>query len=59
MSGEQLVEFEFDNFEDFFNSADDEILIHLGYYHPVKLYWMCMFLSIDLQLAEQVKQYQR
>lgn len=44
-----------DSFEEFFNSVDDEFLIQLAYCYPVHLHWLCVYLTLDLQLAQEEK----
>ncbi len=47
---------EINSFQDFFNSLDQETLIGLAMYEPVKLNKLCMFLALDLQMAEERKE---
>ena len=43
-------------FGELFDSMDDEMLIEMAYYQPHQLKTLCMFLTLDQQLAIENEQ---
>lgn len=40
---------------DFFEKAEDELLVEIAMYYPKQLKFMCTMLSLELQLKEEAK----
>lgn len=43
------------NYMEIFNSMDEDILAEIAYYYPQQLYNLCIFLTLDYQLALEEK----
>ena len=41
------------NFSEVFNSLEDELLVEMALYHPQQLQDLCIFLTLDFELAKQ------
>jgi hypothetical protein len=44
---------EISNFSQVFNSMEDELLVEMALYYPQQLRDLCLFLTLDRQLAEE------
>lgn len=44
---------EISNFSQVFNSMEDELLVEMALYYPQQLRDLCLFLTLDWQLAEE------
>ena len=44
---------EVSNFSQVFNSMEDELLVEMALYYPQQLRDLCLFLTLDRQLAEE------
>lgn len=44
---------EISNFSQVFNSMEDELLVEMALYYPQQLRDLCLFLTLDQQLAEE------
>jgi hypothetical protein len=47
----------FSNFSEVFNSMEDELLVEMALYYPQQLRDLCLFLTLDRQMAEEEIQY--
>jgi hypothetical protein len=47
----------FSNFSEVFNSMEDELLVEMALYYPQQLRDLCLFLTLDRQMAEEEVQY--
>jgi hypothetical protein len=47
---------EISNFSVVFNSMEDELLVEMSMYYPQQLRDLCLFLTLDQQLAEEERQ---
>ena len=47
------------NFSEVFNSMEDELLVEMALYYPQQLRDLCMFLTLDRQMAEEEIQYRQ
>jgi hypothetical protein len=47
----------FSNFSEVFNSMEDELLVEMALYYPQQLRDLCLFLTLDRQMAEEELQY--
>jgi hypothetical protein len=47
------------NFSEVFNSMEDELLVEMALYYPQQLRDLCMFLTLDRQMAEEEVQYRQ
>lgn len=45
------------NFGEVFNSMEDELLVEMALYYPQQLRDLCVFLTLDRQMAEEEIQY--
>jgi hypothetical protein len=45
------------NFSEVFNSMEDELLVEMALYYPQQLRDLCLFLTLDRQMAEEELQY--
>ena len=45
------------NFSQVFNSMEDELLVEMALYYPQQLRDLCLFLTLDQQLAKEELQY--
>ena len=45
------------NFSEVFNSMEDELLVEMALYYPQQLRDLCVFLTLDRQMAEEEIQY--
>jgi hypothetical protein len=45
------------NFSEVFNSMEDELLVEMALYYPQQLRDLCLFLTLDRQMAEEEIQY--
>ena len=48
---------EISNFSQVFNSMEDELLVEMALYYPQQLRDLCLFLTLDQQLAEEESQH--
>jgi len=48
---------EISNFSQVFNSMEDELLVEMALYYPQQLRDLCLFLTLDRQLAEEESQH--
>ena len=44
---------EISNFSQVFNSMEDELLVEMAMYYPQQLRDLCLFLTLDQQLAKE------
>jgi hypothetical protein len=44
---------EISNFSQVFNSMEDELLVEMALYYPQQLRDLCLFLTLDQQLAKE------
>ena len=44
---------EISNFSQVFNSMEDELLVEMALYYPQQLRDLCLFLTLDRQLAQE------
>lgn len=47
------------NFSEVFNSMEDELLVEMAMYYPQQLRDLCLFLTLDWQMAEEEMQYRQ
>lgn len=47
------------NFSEVFNSMEDELLVEMAMYYPQQLRDLCLFLTLDCQMAEEEIQYKQ
>ncbi len=45
------------NFSQVFNSMEDELLVEMAFYYPQQLRDLCIFLTLDQQLALEEQQH--
>lgn len=45
------------NFSQVFNSMEDELLVEMAFYYPQQLRDLCIFLTLDQQLAIEEQQH--
>ena len=50
---------DFPNFSEVFNSMEDELLVEMALYYPQQLRDLCLFLTLDWQMAEEEMQYRQ
>ena len=48
---------ELSNFSEVFNSMEDELLVEMAMYYPQQLRDLCIFLTLDFELAKQELQH--
>ena len=48
---------EISNFSQVFNSMEDELLVEMALYYPQQLRDLCLFLTLDQQLAKEESQH--
>ena len=48
---------DFPNFSEVFNSMEDELLVEMACFYPQQLRDLCIFLTLDRQMAEEELQY--
>lgn len=47
------------SFSEVFNSMEDELLVEMALYYPQQLRDLCLFLTLDCQMAEEEMQYRQ
>ena len=47
------------SFSEVFNSMEDELLVEMALYYPQQLRDLCLFLTLDWQMAEEEMQYRQ
>lgn len=50
---------EIESFSRVFDSMEDELLVEMAYLYPQQLRDLCIFLSLDRQMAEEEIQYRQ
>ena len=45
------------SFSEVFDSMEDELLVEMAMYYPQQLRDLCIFLTLDCQMAEEEKQH--